>query len=344
MELVERYVYAVGRHLPRKMRADVEPELHSLLLDSVESRSEESGQPATDELIAEVLKEFGPPRKMATSYMPQPQYVVGPQLFPVYLLVLTIVACVLAAMQAFGFMVAVAGVPLFSAEAGRLFGSGLLNLGASLLSAIGSITLTFYILERVIPHASLEEDVEWDPTKLPASVRVNDRISVPGQVVTICIMLGLLILFNFFPQVIGVYNYSNGEWTFSPMLAPTFRHFMPWFNVAWLGTLAMSVWLLVRGRWEPAMRWADLAREIFSAIVLLMVATGPSLVGAGAGISANDLIQALGNAAEAVATGVDMSIRTACGIAFVVVCVGALAKLLQLVRAPGKPLVEFKRQ
>ena len=38
MELINRYVYQVGRRLPRKVRGDVETELRSLLIDALEER------------------------------------------------------------------------------------------------------------------------------------------------------------------------------------------------------------------------------------------------------------------------------------------------------------------
>ena len=63
MELIERYVYEVGRHLPRKQRADIQVELKSTLVDTLEDRVE--GEPSQDDEI-QLLKEFGPPRKVAS--------------------------------------------------------------------------------------------------------------------------------------------------------------------------------------------------------------------------------------------------------------------------------------
>ena len=42
-------------------------------------------------MIAEVLKEFGSPEKMAASYQPQ-RYLIGPKLYPTFILVLKIVS------------------------------------------------------------------------------------------------------------------------------------------------------------------------------------------------------------------------------------------------------------
>ncbi len=46
MELVNRYVYQVGRRLPKRLRDDVKVELRSLLLDTLEERT---GRQASDE-------------------------------------------------------------------------------------------------------------------------------------------------------------------------------------------------------------------------------------------------------------------------------------------------------
>ena len=325
-DLVERYISAVGRHLPRRTRADVESELHSLLLDSLESRAAEEGRPADDDLAVVVLREFGPPQEMAQSYLPRPQYVVGPRLFPIYRLILIVVATVLVIMQLVGLAFS-AG----SGAAGELLASGLLNLGTALLSALGSVTLVFFVLERFLLPAALETAENWDPRHLPPGVRVDDRINVPGEIVTICFMAGLLALFNFFPQVIGVYNNTNGVWRFTPILAPAYRYYLLPFNLLWIYTLVLSVVRLVQGRWGPATRWLDLVRRVFSAAVLLLIVMGPSLVGARADFSAGDLSRAIASL-SAGELGIDASIRLACAAGFLGVCLSALKKLLVIVR------------
>ena len=64
MRLFDRYVHQVGRRLSRQMRADIEAELRSLLIDSLEGRT---GRPTEGEIAcsedeqAAILQEFGPP-------------------------------------------------------------------------------------------------------------------------------------------------------------------------------------------------------------------------------------------------------------------------------------------
>ncbi len=87
MELIDRYVYEVGRQLPRKNRADIQVELQSTLVDTLEARVQ--GEPSQEDVV-ELLKEFGPPQKVAASYWPQGQYLIGPNLYPLFRMVLGI--------------------------------------------------------------------------------------------------------------------------------------------------------------------------------------------------------------------------------------------------------------
>jgi hypothetical protein len=51
MDLIDRYVVEVARHLPAKNAEDVARELHSLLSDALEARAAHTGQPK-DEALA----------------------------------------------------------------------------------------------------------------------------------------------------------------------------------------------------------------------------------------------------------------------------------------------------
>ena len=56
MELIERYIYAVGKKLPRKQREDIGKELTSLIMDELDARTG-GGEPSKEDISA-VLKEM----------------------------------------------------------------------------------------------------------------------------------------------------------------------------------------------------------------------------------------------------------------------------------------------
>lgn len=83
MELLERYLQAVGQYLPPRGKGDTLAELCANLLAQMEGREEELGRPLTQGEVADVLERHGHPVIVAARYLPQ-QHLIGPQWFPIY--------------------------------------------------------------------------------------------------------------------------------------------------------------------------------------------------------------------------------------------------------------------
>ena len=96
--MIDRYVYDVTRRLPKNQRQDIDAELRGLIEDMMEERSP---QPEKADLEA-VLTELGRPSILAAKYRGSKRFLIGPELFDVYFLVLRIVI----AATAFGITVA----------------------------------------------------------------------------------------------------------------------------------------------------------------------------------------------------------------------------------------------
>src|ERR1700740_432388 len=90
MELLDRYLQAVKKHLPWKRQDDIIAELRANLESQLEEKEAELGRPLTQSEAEEWLKQIGPPIQMAARYQPQ-QYLIGPTLFPIYWIVLKLV-------------------------------------------------------------------------------------------------------------------------------------------------------------------------------------------------------------------------------------------------------------
>jgi hypothetical protein len=238
--LIDRYVHAVGRRLPKKQRADVEAELQSLLMDALQDRTEGRAEEVTVEDQAAVLEEFGPPSEVAARYAPPHRYLIGPGVYNIYLIVvlatagaLTVAHLVLLALTALG-------------EPSASIGSAVMGLLSSyvsaLLAAFGSVTLTFAVLDRVVP-ASAWGEVEgksgdkWDPRSLPP-IEDPERIERAGLIVASVFLVIALLVFNLFPQWIGFSIVQTGDgavrWETNPLLAPVFfSAYLPWGAGSW---------------------------------------------------------------------------------------------------------------
>ena len=87
MEALERYLEAVGRNLRGARREDIVAELRANLEAQLDDKQAELGRTLTAQEMENWLKQLGAPLQMAARYQAQ-RYLIGPELFPVYWLVL----------------------------------------------------------------------------------------------------------------------------------------------------------------------------------------------------------------------------------------------------------------
>ena len=99
--LMDTYASEVGRRLPRKTRSDIQAEIRSILQDMLEERSRKTGKPVDDEMTLDILKEYGSPEKVAATYLGE-RYLIGPRLYPMFMLVMRIVLIVTGVLAAIG--------------------------------------------------------------------------------------------------------------------------------------------------------------------------------------------------------------------------------------------------
>jgi hypothetical protein len=177
MDLLERYLQAVGQYLPDDSREDTLAELRANLLEQMEARVEEYERPMDAADVAAVLKAHGKPELVALRYLPQ-QSLIGPTIFPFYkftlvrVMPLVIFASVIAG-----------GVRLVSGRHGSLAHALVrlaLGLIPSLLISAAIITLIFAAIEMARERGKLgREWHEWDPAKLPAVKASGGDVASP---------------------------------------------------------------------------------------------------------------------------------------------------------------------
>jgi len=83
MELLDRYLQAVKKHLPWQRQDDIIAELKANLESQLEDKEGELGRPLTQGEAEDWLKQLGPPIQVAARYQPQ-RYLIGPAIFPIY--------------------------------------------------------------------------------------------------------------------------------------------------------------------------------------------------------------------------------------------------------------------
>ncbi len=283
MNTIDTYISEVGRRLPKKARTDIEAEIRSILQDLLEERSKQAGKPIDDELTLEILQEYGSPEKVAASYQGE-QYLIGPRLYPAFIKVIQIVLPIIGVLALIGLGVALAKTEPAPGSLLETISQAFSEFFGSMISALGSITIIFAILERFIPDLKTK-DVRWDARSL-LKLSPPDQVK-PAEMIVEIFFSGLAILvFNFFPQVVGFTPSLNsvvetGNWqnvNFFPFLSDVFLGYIPFLTAIWVLTIVLDGILIQRGHWEVWSRWFAVGVKALGIGIAAVMLAGPSLI------------------------------------------------------------------
>lgn len=223
-DLVERYVYAVTKNLPSKIRNDIESELYTIIEDMLESRCGEINP--TDHDIKVVLTELGTPSELAEKYSPDSdKFLIGPQYYSKYKFLLTIVLLA----TAFGLSVASIVTTIMDPKAVwyLVVPSWLGMTIMGLLNAFAAVTLLFAIFQRKGIAVNIGSDSLDDLPPVPIK---NAIISKYESVFGISISVIFCIVFLIAPEIFGV-----------PAIVG--KKFIPIFNTE----IIKSIWYIIIG-------------------------------------------------------------------------------------------------
>jgi hypothetical protein len=280
MELLDRYLQAVKKLLPRRRQDDIIAELRANMESQIEDKESELGRPLTEGEFEDLLRKMGPPVVVASQYQPQ-RYLIGPTLFPLYTYVLRV-----ALLWAFIICVIVFAVvlPLISAEPGTIVGS-LFRIPAILVQVAGWITLVFAAIEFTSTrYPEMCPPIEgitkkWHPSSLPPLEEDSSRLGKPrsfaqaiAEVVFSALFLAWLLLIPKHPFLIlgpgavflqaGPFELASVWWTFF------------WCVVAF--NIVQTLWKcidLARGTWQFPNRVQHVVFKLFSVIPMIVLLT-----------------------------------------------------------------------
>jgi hypothetical protein len=161
MDLIDRYLVAVRRHLPGPLQKDIVEELSDSLRSEAEETEQQLGRALTAEDQSALLKKHGHPWLVASRYLPQ-QYLVGPALYPYYRQALVIVLFWVVLPISLG-LGAIAAI--YSQESARVWGKVLGAAWTGSIYSVGIVTIVFTVLEsQRVRITTLDK---WDPSWLP---------------------------------------------------------------------------------------------------------------------------------------------------------------------------------
>jgi hypothetical protein len=297
-----RYLDVALRGTPDGRRSDLERELRSSITDALDERIG-AGQ---DDAAAErsVLEALGDPARLAAEYSGRPNYLIGPELFPLYRAILPRGLAV----AMLGGALVLAGLQLFSGgnwvEALIAVPGGVINIAVQ-VAFWG--TVAFVVLEHVtaagpIRVAMLARVRPWKVEDLPepSAPRVAAREVVTEIGGVVIVLAGMLYLWGL--AVPGL-NGANGLFD-GPFLTG-------WFQIGLVALVArgaLHVLVLAVGRWTLALAGLNAMLSLVFALPIVIFALAGQLVDSyyADGISWHDLPDGAGLPMLAVVAGVTL--------------------------------------
>ncbi len=205
-DLFRRYIYEVSRRLPPRKREETARELQILLDDMLEDRVQ--GTPSEADAQA-LLLEMGPPKQLAERYREKKRYLIGPNYYEQYVMLLVIweLTAFLGLSAAYtlqAFLYIPENITRYIQQAAWMILS-------TMVWGFAAITLLLSFVERYSDrrNISMWEKDFWNPGDLPPAPKETIYVSraMIGFEMT-CLFLILLIL-NFFPWIVGIYIRDN---------------------------------------------------------------------------------------------------------------------------------------
>lgn len=266
MKLLDQYIYTIGKHLPYKSRKEIKMELHSLLMDEIESTY---GDNPTEADIRQAITAYGTPRAVANRYKSE-HLVIGAGYTDLYFMIAKII--VFAQTIGFGtlFIISLftdditinAGTSIGGETSFQLFTAvtsinsilvdlvqliGRIFMGS--ITGLGWLSLIFLILTRINNDQSINIEDDWTPDELK-DVKIGPEIeSRLESGLSIFFILAFATIINAFPQLVTV---AEKAFSYSGLLDHTinievFRLFLIPITLLWVAEVIYHVFCLFYG-------------------------------------------------------------------------------------------------
>lgn len=275
MKILEQYLYAIKRKLPKKGSDEVILELRSLLMDNIENTY---GEHATEAEVKSIISDFGPPTEVAKEYGGN-IYIIAPEFTDIYKIIIKIVVACL-----FGAFVIAYVVQVISGSAdSNIAMQGLKvlsNTFTASISSVGMITLIFMIISKYVDGDELDIAKDWTPDDLPELPEDNEKVSMAESIAGIVFTTLAIVLFNAFPQIIeGFIEFVDNtgiDWGHT-LVVDRFFSYIRILSVVWVIEICYSILTLIYGRITKPIRAVHLLTLSANFFITLLMFRDTSL-------------------------------------------------------------------
>lgn len=269
--LIERYIYAVTKRLPNKMKDDVSKELHSLIDDMLLERCGDITP--TEKDIKVVLTELGTPNELYNKYNPDgDKCFIGAPYYSTYIFVLKIVL-LSAGLGIFIVSILNALTNAFSAPVADMSVATtnfFINFVKEIFTEIPSVLTAAFTIVTVLFAFFYNKGIKIDSTNdlddLPTVPKNKAKISKADSIVGIIFSVVFLCVFLFAPQVICVF--STKPFTMTPIFNTETIHSL-WYVFVMFTVLGIGreIVKLIEGRYNIKVMVTTIITNVASGIL-----------------------------------------------------------------------------
>lgn len=267
MSLLNRYLTAVKFWLPKSQRDDIAAELAANLQSEIDDRAAAQNRPVSDDDVAAILKQHGPPFLVASRFQEKHRTVnfgrqlIGPIVFPFYWIAIK-VALILLLIQGVLSTVFLNGDGSLPSE----FAHAVIRVPRFSLPTLVAVTIIFALIDWNLRRFRLLEkwSERWDPRGLPAAERQQKEVKRSSSIAGI-IFQSLFILWwmKYASIPLLVVTKAGAQVHFASVLASLY---MPILVISFI-VLAQH-WINLA---EPGWRWLPPLIGMITAVAAVIV-------------------------------------------------------------------------
>ncbi|MFA9381457.1 MAG: hypothetical protein ACERKO_10410 [Acetanaerobacterium sp.] len=275
-DIIDRYVFAVTKRLPRAQRADIKKELHGLIDDMLTERCPDC-EPSSQDIDA-VLIELGAPERLAARYTDQKRYIIGPEYYDTYRFVIVLAA----SCAAFGLTIAYSILFFLAPPAQANVFSHLADyagaLYIALLQVFAFVTVAFILAEHFNKkHNEGTVSANWYPNLLPPLPKAVREIKKGDAIASIVFGALVILLFNTAPQLMGAYTFQS-QFHIVPVFDLVYlKSVMLLFNLCFIMGIVRETAKLIIGRYTVRLAVITALLDAASLAITVVIMRSPAL-------------------------------------------------------------------
>lgn len=271
--MIDRYIYAVTKELPKKLKNEIVIELKALIDDMMDGMDNALSE---EEKIDKILRELGNPKELANHYRGRERYLIGPNYFDKYIFVMKIVVLSIF----IGISVASGLDVVFSIESiAEMVGRYISTLFSAILQGAAWVTVIFALLEynEISVETGMKQEL-WEPSQLPELPDKKALISRGESIFAIMIATIILTLLSFLPEMIGIYYKEGSELNFIPLFnIEELDLFKVIIFVVFTTNILIELIKIIKGRWTMKIAIIITMLNVLSAVLLVNIIDNTSI-------------------------------------------------------------------